>query len=204
MLRATQTLKPDLIAVTGDLVDDRPEDVAAYAKIFGALDAPLGVYIIPGNHDVYAGWDDVERALRAAEFGTVLVNEVDVASARDATRSRLSAPAIPAGGRRGTSRAAPDIDRALADVPANVTVIAFAHNPALWPALAARGVALTLSGHTHWGAVCAAETRLEPRLPLPRSTRWRLTWSATRFSISARAPAIGEFPSVSARVRKSL
>src|SRR4029079_18653797 len=26
-----------------------------------------------------------------------------------------------------------------------------AHNPALWPALAARGVALTLSGHTHWG-----------------------------------------------------
>ena len=30
-------------------------------------------------------------------------------------------------------------------------MIAFAHNPALWPALAARGVALTLSGHTHWG-----------------------------------------------------
>jgi predicted MPP superfamily phosphohydrolase len=30
-------------------------------------------------------------------------------------------------------------------------VIAFAHNPALWPSLAARGVALTLSGHTHWG-----------------------------------------------------
>jgi uncharacterized protein len=30
-------------------------------------------------------------------------------------------------------------------------VIAFAHNPSLWPSLAARGVALTLSGHTHWG-----------------------------------------------------
>jgi hypothetical protein len=30
-------------------------------------------------------------------------------------------------------------------------VIALAHNPALWPALAKRGVALTLSGHTHWG-----------------------------------------------------
>ena len=30
-------------------------------------------------------------------------------------------------------------------------MIAFAHNPALWPSLAARGVALTLSGHTHWG-----------------------------------------------------
>lgn len=30
-------------------------------------------------------------------------------------------------------------------------MIALAHNPALWPALAKRGVALTLSGHTHWG-----------------------------------------------------
>ena len=28
--------------------------------------APLGVYIIPGNHDVYAGWDEVESALRIA------------------------------------------------------------------------------------------------------------------------------------------
>ena len=39
----------------------------------------------------------------------------------------------------------------MADVPADATVIAFAHNPALWPKLAERGVALTLSGHTHWG-----------------------------------------------------
>ena len=36
-------------------------------------------------------------------------------------------------------------------MPEGATVIAFAHNPALWPSLAARGVALTLSGHTHWG-----------------------------------------------------
>jgi predicted MPP superfamily phosphohydrolase len=30
-------------------------------------------------------------------------------------------------------------------------VLALAHNPALWPPLAARGVPITLSGHTHWG-----------------------------------------------------
>jgi predicted MPP superfamily phosphohydrolase len=49
------------------------------------------------------------------------------------------------------SRVAPDIARALASVPAGATVIALAHNPLLWPALAAERVALTLSGHTHWG-----------------------------------------------------
>jgi predicted MPP superfamily phosphohydrolase len=39
----------------------------------------------------------------------------------------------------------------MASVPRGTTVIALAHKPALWPALARHGVALTLSGHTHWG-----------------------------------------------------
>ena len=106
--------------------------------------------MIPGNHDVYAGWDDVERRLRAANLGTVLVNDAHVIRRGQATIA-LVGTGDPAGGRRGASRAAPDIERALARVPAQATIVAFAHNPALWPALASRGVALTLSGHTHWG-----------------------------------------------------
>ena len=147
---ATRSLAPDLIAVTGDLIDDRSEDVAAYADALGSLDAPLGVYMIPGNHDVYAGWDDVERALRAADLGTVLVNDVKVLRRGRATIA-LVGTGDPAGGARGTSRSAPDVEKALARVPTGATVIAFAHNPKLWPSLADRGVALTLSGHTHWG-----------------------------------------------------
>ena len=150
VVRATQGLIPDLIAVTGDLIDDRVEDVAAYATALGTLDAPLGVFMIPGNHDVYAGWDAVETALRKANLGTVLVNESRLVTRGDASIA-LVGTGDPAGGKRGTSRAAPDIERALADVPAGATVVAFAHNPSLWPQLAGRGVALTLSGHTHWG-----------------------------------------------------
>jgi predicted MPP superfamily phosphohydrolase len=48
---------------------------------------------------------------------------------------------------------APDIDRAMRDVPPARFVIALAHNPALFPELAERNVGLTLSGHTHWGQV---------------------------------------------------
>jgi predicted MPP superfamily phosphohydrolase len=51
----------------------------------------------------------------------------------------------------GRTRVAPDLDRAFAAVPPGVPVVALAHNPVLWPALAERGAALTLSGHTHWG-----------------------------------------------------
>ena len=150
IVEATGKLSADLIAVTGDLVDDRAEDVATYAKALGSLTAPLGVYMIPGNHDVYAGWDEVERALRDARLGTVLVNDARVLRRGGATIAVVGT-GDPAGGKRGTSRSAPDVEQALSRVPEGATVIAFAHNPALWPSLAARGVALTLSGHTHWG-----------------------------------------------------
>jgi predicted MPP superfamily phosphohydrolase len=145
-----QSLSPDLIAVTGDLIDDRAEDVSVYARTLGGLRAPLGVYMIPGNHDVYAGWEEVERALRAAKLGTVLVNDVQLLR-RGASTITLLGTGDPAGGARGQSRVAPDVDRAMSRVPHGATVIAFAHNPALWPSLARRGVALTLSGHTHYG-----------------------------------------------------
>lgn len=145
---------PDVIAVTGDVVDDRAEDVACYAATFARLRAPLGVYIIPGNHDIYAGWDAVARDLRRRTDTTILVNESRVVERRGARLAIVGTGDPAAGSRRfreAPASAAPDVDRALSDVPSSTTVVAFAHNPALWPGLARRGVSLTLSGHTHWG-----------------------------------------------------
>lgn len=152
LARVTETvaaLSPDLIAITGDLVDDQAEDVAHFAAAVEKLRAPLGVYLIPGNHDVYAGWSEVDRRLRAALPGaTVLVNDARILE-RDGARLAVVGTGDPAGRRSGD--VAPDVERTLEGVPAGTATIALAHNPALWPALAARGVALTLSGHTHWG-----------------------------------------------------
>jgi predicted MPP superfamily phosphohydrolase len=146
--RTVAGLGADIIAITGDLVDDRAEDVSAFANGLGTLRAPLGVYVIPGNHDIYAGWDQVERSLRSRVDATVLVNSATIL-ARGSARIAIAGTGDPAGRRMGN--AAPDIARTLDGVAEGTTVIALAHNPALWPALAEHGVALTLSGHTHWG-----------------------------------------------------
>jgi uncharacterized protein len=52
--------KPDLILFTGDLVNDRAEEMNNYKKIFSQLKAPLGVFSILGNHDYgdYVPWAD--------------------------------------------------------------------------------------------------------------------------------------------------
>ncbi|HEV7349454.1 metallophosphoesterase [Telluribacter sp.] len=50
--------KPDMVFFTGDLVNDRAEEVKDYIEVFGKVKAPLGVYSVLGNHDYgdYANW----------------------------------------------------------------------------------------------------------------------------------------------------
>src|SRR5687768_1035228 len=139
----------DLIVVTGDLVDDHARDTAHYASSLGDLTAPLGVYVVPGNHDVYAGWPAVRAALERLPV-TILVNQSRLVRRGDG-RFAIAGTGDPAGRWIATSHAAPDIDAALRDIPEGAFTIALAHNPSLWAALAERGVQLTLSGHTHWG-----------------------------------------------------
>jgi hypothetical protein len=52
-------LKPDLILFTGDLVNNKAEEIVPYVDVFNKLKAPLGVYSIFGNHDYgdYVQWD---------------------------------------------------------------------------------------------------------------------------------------------------
>ena len=167
IVSTVQSLEPDLIAITGDLVDDHAEDTDRYADAVGMLDAPLGVYVIAGNHDVYAGWNNVARRLRERVGSHVLVNQSRTVT-RGGAMLAVAGTGDPAAG-NDAANGGVDIAATLAQVPAGVPVLALAHNPALWPALAGRGVALTLSGHTHGGQV-----RIPGRPVLVRMSRYRL------------------------------
>jgi predicted MPP superfamily phosphohydrolase len=170
IVAAVERRAPDLIAITGDLVDDHAGDTEDFIAAFGALSAPSGVFAVPGNHDVYAGWAGVERRLRATSI-QLLVNRTHVLHRGDAVLAAVGT-GDPAAGRPPGS-GAPDVTRALAEVPDGAAVVALAHNPSLWPALAERGVALTLSGHTHWG-----------QLALPR-LGWCLASPFVRYAMGA-------------------
>lgn len=153
--QATAALHPDLVVLTGDLVDDRAEDAAVFARWVGELanvaPAPLGMYAIPGNHDVYAGWPAVASELQRRTPLRLLVNDAHLLRRGDATLAVVGV-GDPAGGRAtGPGSPAPDLPHAFSRVPAGVPVLALAHNPVLFGPLAAYGPALTLSGHTHWG-----------------------------------------------------
>jgi len=146
-----RSARPDLVVLTGDLVDHDRRYIHLVGKLVRAL-VPLarhGVSVIPGNHDYYTGVDDVLAAARAAG-ATVLRNGARVVGDRGGALALVGmddlwAPRIVRG--RG-----PDLERALAMAPADLPRVLLCHNPAFFPRAAGR-VALQLSGHTHGGQV---------------------------------------------------
>lgn len=152
---ATRGARPDLVAITGDQVDDFARDVEHFAAAFGGIAAPLGVYAIAGNHDVYAGWEGVRAGMERMGV-RVLVNDA-VRVERGGASLWVAGTGDPAGRqRRDAAAPAPDVERTLAPIPQGAVALVLAHNPVLWPDVvrraAARGVrTVTLSGHTHHG-----------------------------------------------------
>lgn len=134
----------DLIALTGDYVTSGEKFHDDIAEVLGALEAPLGVFAVPGNHDYFGDGEPLFARLRARGV-TVLRNE-HVVVARD------GAELVVAGVDDVWTRRA-DVERTMRGVGGRHPAIVLAHDPKLFPALAARGADVVLSGHTHWGQV---------------------------------------------------
>ena len=146
-----QRARPDLIVLTGDLVDHDP----AYAPLLSLLVSRLtplardGVAAIPGNHDYYAGVETVLTSLRDGG-ATVLRNQGRVVGDRGGAFALLGVDDVWAP-RNGFDQA-PDLERAIAMVPPELPRVLLCHNPVFFPEAADR-VQLQLSGHTHGGQV---------------------------------------------------
>ena len=142
-------LQPDVIAVTGDLVDGEVEVLRPHIAPLAGMSARHGVFAVTGNHEYYSGvgpWvSEFERlGMR------VLMNE-------HAMLEHDGAPLVIAGvtdfsaGKFDTAHTS-DPTRALAGSPSGVTpTILLAHQPRSAPAAAEAGFDLQLSGHTHGG-----------------------------------------------------
>lgn len=139
-------LRPDLIVITGDLLDQDAALSNALVPWLRRLKAPLGVYGVTGNHEFYAGLDKSLDVFRAAGIETL----------RD--RSREIAPGLVVAGvddltaRRQFGLSDHPVDRTLASRPPGATIF-LCHSPWQVERAAELGADLMLSGHTHDGQI---------------------------------------------------
>jgi len=146
---AVNRLKPDLIAVTGDVVDGSVEHLADHTRPLSRLSARHGAYLVTGNHEYYSGAD-----AWIAEFQRlglhVLLNE-HVVVEHDGAQAVIAGVTDYSAGHFDPAHRS-DPAAALEGAPGDVLIkVLLAHQPRTAEAAAEAGFTLQLSGHTHGG-----------------------------------------------------
>jgi predicted MPP superfamily phosphohydrolase len=140
-------MNPDIVVVTGDLVDGDAGTVETMVPILKTLAAPLGVYSILGNHEMYAGPERCRDLMRAAGF--IVLDNV---AAEVVPGLRIAG--VPDSGRGpGTDGLDGALENALSEVGEGDAIVFLQHAPGNEQATAASGVGLMLNGHTHGGQI---------------------------------------------------
>jgi len=143
-------LRPDLIAVTGDLVDGKVERIGSEVEPFRALRAPLGVYFVTGNHDYFSGAGDWTARVRELGF-RVLRNE-RVAIETRGTLFDVVGVDDHRGDFFGTD-GGEDLDAALSGRDPARPALLLAHDPSTFKRAKDCDIDLQISGHTHGGQI---------------------------------------------------
>lgn len=145
----TNGLNPDLILLTGDMIDGTPANRADDVAPLRDLRAAYGVFGCMGNHEYYSDYTAWQKAFK--ELGLpILLNEhvllnvnghdLVLAGTTDRVADRFNFQE-------------PDVEAALKGAPENAPRILMAHQPSGALKNAEAGVDLQLSGHTHGGQI---------------------------------------------------
>lgn len=154
-----RALRPDLIVLTGDILNDNSADMLPWMDHLSGLSAPLGKYAVIGNHD-YCEYD---RSLSPSELqeqmdslfsyyrraGFRVLDNETVPFAQDGDTLYLAG--VENWG-VGPFPARGDLDKAVRGIPQDGFTILLSHDPAHFERIVSkypRFIDLTLSGHTH-------------------------------------------------------
>ena len=152
-VRIANSLKPDLIALTGDFLTFDPSPLPAVVSALSGLRAPFGVFGCLGNHD---SWARSEDALTEAfsQVGVRLLRQEQLAIRISGERINLigidfaNSRHMSAGPAHVNSWTLQGVEKLMEPDAVNILL---SHNPDTFDRAAELGIDLSLAGHTHGG-----------------------------------------------------
>jgi uncharacterized protein len=152
------SLNPDLIFFTGDLVNNFTEEAHGWEPVFAGLKAGYGKYSILGNHDYGDYWEWKSSREKAENLRllfdvhrdmgfTLLTNDWDTIRIKGCS---LAIMGVENWGQPPFKQYG-DLRKTMEHVPDNIFKILLSHDPTHWDAqvYGQTDIPLTLSGHTH-------------------------------------------------------
>ena len=143
-IEVVNSLKPDLIVVTGDVICYGQKFIPDIIKFFNRLNASIGKYACLGNHD-HSDGEDGKRIIAAynrSDF-RILVNESEII--------KINGMDLHIAGADDFELGEQDIKKTVKKVPGNEKLILLVHNPINFRELVKYCPDLVLAGHTHGG-----------------------------------------------------
>jgi predicted MPP superfamily phosphohydrolase len=152
--------KPDMVLFTGDLVNNKADEMDLLQSIFAKIQAPLGVYSTLGNHDYgdYVAWPSTEakvanldslKKVHANMGWRLLMNEHVVLEKGNDKIALLGIENWGAKGRFPKYGRMQDAYPGTENIPFKILM---SHDPSHWDAQVRTDypdISLMLSGHTH-------------------------------------------------------
>lgn len=155
-VRMANSLKPDLVTVTGDFItapyeagpppptDPVFSEIAQCAQILSALRASEGVVGCLGNHDAMVNPAYVQEVFIA--YGMRLLRNSNMTIEREGKRLWVA-------GLDDALFGIPHMNMAIQGIPSGETTVLLAHEPDVADEAADLPIAVQLSGHSHGGQI---------------------------------------------------
>ena len=155
VVAGVEAARPDLIAITGDLLDYRAADLHVVLDVARDLQAIAPAYYVLGNHEADSPLRD-ELIAGLESLGVVVLRDEAVTTEIGGTEVSvvgLDDPRVRSAQGRRAQEPAQVLSRL--DLPPDVPTILLAHRPELLDQYTGAGIDLVLSGHAHGGQVRA-------------------------------------------------
>jgi predicted MPP superfamily phosphohydrolase len=146
MVKKVNTLKPDIVVITGDMVDIALNYALPALNELKNLDTKYGTYFIVGNHEYFHGIESIISTVNSLGIKTLENENIYIG---EANQGFNLAGVYDVFGYRANHHK-PDLEKALKNKNANSPTILLAHQPRYIEEVKS-GVDLMLSGHTHGG-----------------------------------------------------
>lgn len=147
LVQRTNALKPDMVVITGDLVDLSIDEIKDDLQPLADLQAP--VYFITGNHEYFHGVEEAIEFVKTLGIKPLLNENLLIQTAQG--EFNLIGINDLVGERMGVLP--PDLPQAYAGINPDLPCIVLAHQPKTIERIADYPCDLMLSGHTHGGQI---------------------------------------------------
>jgi predicted MPP superfamily phosphohydrolase len=150
LVARSNALAPDLVAVTGDLVDGGVKQLAGEVAPLAGLRARHGIFFVTGNHDHYSGARSWTEKVRELGFQPLRNERIEI---RDGDACFDLVGVDDHHGSHFANDGGEDLEAALAGRDRERPAILLAHDPSTFKRASGMGIDLQISGHTHGGQI---------------------------------------------------